>query len=95
MAYSIYVAVLCQLPSAEYYSKKKGISSTRVATMVLNVLAYHGWSFYRLWLHVAVKKKFGFSPVYMLAFVLENQALDLFGRDLVCVHSASHSFSFW
>lgn len=33
--------------------------------------------------HSVVKKKFGFSPAYVLAFVLENQAIELVARRIV------------
>lgn len=84
LIYATYVAVVCQLPSAQYYPETRGMSAGHVKTMIGNILMY-AWmevvSFIAL--HFAVKWKFGFSPVYLLAFVLETQALEFQGRLMV------------
>lgn len=82
--YCIYVLILYQLPSAKYYPEIRDMSWVQVESMVANVLIYASLEVLSLvLLHVVVKKKFGFSPVYVLAFVLENQAVELQARLIV------------
>lgn len=81
MIYAFYVVVLWQLPSSKYYPETRDMDSARVVSMALSVMAYAWLEILSLIaLHFAVKKKFGFSPVYVLAFVLENQAIELQAR---------------
>lgn len=84
LIYAFYVVVVCQLPSAQYYPETRGMAPGDVKTMIGNILMY-AWmevvSFIAL--HFAVKWKFGFSPLYLLAFVLETQALEFQGRLIV------------
>lgn len=70
----------------------------QVETMALNILGYASLEVLSLIaLHFALKRKFGFSPAYLLAFVLENQFVnvqepsDCLGR----VSAAADSGSFW
>lgn len=85
MLYCIYVSVLTQLPSHVYYAETRNLTSTDLQRMVSNIFAY-AWmeivSF--VLMHYTTKWKFGFSPLYLLAFVLENQFLEFQGRLLVC-----------
>lgn len=49
--------------------------------MALNLMAYAWLEILSLFaLHFAVKNKFGLSLIYVLAFVLENQAIELQAR---------------
>lgn len=84
LIYAIYVAVVCQLPSAQYYPETRGMTPSHVKTMVGNILMYAWMEVLSLvCFHFAVKWKFGFSPVYQLAFVLETHALEFQGRLMV------------
>lgn len=79
--YAIYVAVARLLPSAAYYPETQDLSANQSQEMVLNLVFYAGLetlSF--LLLHAVIKKRCGFSPTFLLAFVLENQALEFQGR---------------
>lgn len=81
MVYSLYVAILCELPSAKYYPETRGMTPKHVVSMALNVMLYAWMEVLSLVaLHFVVKRKFGFSPMYVLAFVLENQAIELQAR---------------
>lgn len=81
MIYSFYVAVLCELPSAKHYPETRDLAPKHVAFMALNVMLYAWMKVLSLIaLHFIVKRKFGFSPIYVLAFVLENQSVELQAR---------------
>lgn len=81
MIYSLYVVILFQLPSAKYYPETRNEPFGHVAAMALNVMIYAWLEILSLFaLHFSVKRKFGFSPAYLLAFVLENQAVALVAR---------------
>lgn len=60
------------------------MSVSQVRSMILNVLIYSVLEVLSLMaLHFIVKKKFGFSPVYILGFVLESQTIELQARLVV------------
>jgi hypothetical protein len=81
MIYSLYVGILVQLPSAKYYPETRDVPFAHVTSMALNVMVYAWLELLSLFaFHLLVKKKFGFSPAYVLAFVLENQAIELVAR---------------
>lgn len=84
MLYCVYVAVLGYLPSHVYYIEMRHMTSAAIQRMVGNIFAY-AWmeilSF--IVMHFTIKWKFGFSPLYLLAFVLENQFLEFEARLLV------------
>lgn len=85
MLYCIYVSVLTQLPSHVHYAETRNLTNTDLQRMASNIFAY-AWmeivSF--VLMHYMTKWKFGFSPLYLLTFVLENQFLEFQGRLLVC-----------
>lgn len=79
--YAAYLSVLVQLPSAKYYPHTRAMPESRLVATVVNLLVYASLEVLSLVaLHVVLKRKFGFSPVYLLAFVLEKQMLALQGR---------------
>lgn len=81
MIYSLYVVILFQLPSAKYYPETRDVPFAHVAAMAFNVMVYAWLELLSLFaFHLTVKKRFGFSPAYVLAFVLENQAIELVAR---------------
>lgn len=81
MIYTIYVAIVGLLPSAEYHPEIHGKTMTQVELMVLNIVVY-AWievlSF--LVLHVLVKRRSGLTPIHLLAFVIENQSQEMLGQ---------------
>lgn len=81
MMYIVYLVLVLHLPSAEYYPELRGPSSRQSTTTVLNILLYTGLEVLTfLLLHTAIRWRCGFSPTYLLAFVLENQALEFQAR---------------
>lgn len=84
LMYAMYVAIVCKMSAAEYYPETRGKNASQVDTMVANIVAYASvevLSF--IIMQLCVKWECGLSPVYLLAFVIENQTQELLGRLLV------------
>lgn len=84
LTYAIYVAIVTQLPGAKYYPETKHLTPKRLEAMLISILLYtvlEMLSF--VVLHFITKRKFGISLVHLLAFVLEKQMADFFGRLVV------------
>lgn len=81
MMYAIYLLIVGRLSSTQYYPEIQGKSTTQVEFMVLNIAAYAmievlsliGMQGYDKW-------RSSLSPVYLLTFVIENQAQVLLGQ---------------
>ncbi|EGZ30164.1 hypothetical protein PHYSODRAFT_414459, partial [Phytophthora sojae] len=72
--YVLHLLVLVQLPSAKYYAHTADLSSAQLRTSVGSILLYaSAESFSLVWLHIVLRRKFGFSLLYQLAFVLETE----------------------
>jgi hypothetical protein len=70
LMYVIYFSVMRQLPNAAHYAHLSESTST-----IQNVLPYALVEVLSLGIiHAALRRTFHFSPMYQLAFVLENQA---------------------
>lgn len=86
LLYAVYLSILFQLPNAKYYPHTADMTDAQLANTVVNLIVYV-WlevvSF--LGLHLVLKRKFGFSPAYVLGFVLERQASQLQGRLFVWI----------
>lgn len=77
MIYGIYVGVLVHLPNKAYFPETRNLTPDQVQIMANSILLYAGLEVVSLIvLHCAIKRRFGFSPSYLLAFVLENQAVE-------------------
>lgn len=71
--YSIYVFVLVHSPNAAYFPETRSMTTKHVQATANSILLYAGFEVMSIiCLHYAIKRKFGFSPAYLLAFVLEN-----------------------
>lgn len=82
--YSLYMAALFHLPTAAYYPETKNMTSTQLANLLSNVSTYACLELFSfLLLHFALKWKFGFSPAYLVAFVIENRFTELQARLIV------------
>ncbi|GAB9473798.1 hypothetical protein Gpo141_00010945 [Globisporangium polare] len=84
IVYAIYLPVLCALPNAQYFPNTRNLSAENVYTLIVNLFCYgclEVASF--VMLHGILKKKFAFSPVYQVAFVLETQMLLVQGKLVV------------
>jgi hypothetical protein len=84
--YVIYLLVLVQLPSAQYYPHTRHISSSQLHASVGSIILYAAVEVLSmLWLHVVLRRKFGFSLLYQLAFILETEKGLLQGRLFVWI----------
>lgn len=81
MSYAIYVAIVGNLSSRQYYPEILGKSSAQIETVVLNIFAY-AWIEVLSFVvsHSIVKRKSTLSPAYLLAFVIEHQAQEILGQ---------------
>lgn len=84
MLYCVYVGVLANLPSRSYYPEMRHMTVTGLDQMVLKIFTFASFEIVAFAaLHFSTKWRFGFSPVYLLAFVLENRAIEFQARLLV------------
>ncbi|KAG1695852.1 hypothetical protein DVH05_019190 [Phytophthora capsici] len=79
--YVVYLLVLSQLPVAPYYANiasqtSEQLTKTIVSLTILSVVELAGF----LGLLVLLRDRFGFLPLYQLAFVLETQVRTLQGH---------------
>ncbi|EGZ17535.1 hypothetical protein PHYSODRAFT_422272, partial [Phytophthora sojae] len=71
LMYVLYKTVLQYLPNVVYYPEGAGHFGAAAAA---NILVYAGLEVVSLLLlHIFLQRKFAFSPMYQLAFVLETQ----------------------
>lgn len=83
LVYTIYVSILCQLPSSKYQPEIMNLTPARFQTMITNMLIYATWELISLMvLHVAVRRRFGISLFHSLAFVLRSPFIEFQGRPL-------------
>ncbi|ETK83475.1 hypothetical protein L915_11313 [Phytophthora nicotianae] len=88
--YSLYLSVLFHLPIAAYYPHSASMTIEKLQDTVTNILIYAVIEFASFGaLLVLLKRKFGFSPLYQLAFVLETQASALQGHLFTSTASSS------
>lgn len=86
LLYASYVSILFRLPNTQYHSHTRTMTVQRLRATVVNLLVYIWLEVLSLLgLHCVHKWKFGFSPVYLLAFVLDKQIRQLQGRMFVWV----------
>ncbi|KAG6610055.1 uncharacterized protein IUM83_01008 [Phytophthora cinnamomi] len=91
MLYAPYLAVLFHLPVAAYYPHTASITEQKLKTTVINIMVYGVIEFVSFGaLLVLLKRKFGFSPLYQLAFVLETHAAALQGHLFVWTITILH-----
>lgn len=84
LMYALYMVILFHLPSVIYYPDTIGMTLSHLQVIVLKVFLYallEILSFVAL--HFVIKWKFGFSPAYILAFVLDHQFFEFQGRLVV------------
>ncbi|ETI43385.1 hypothetical protein L914_11153 [Phytophthora nicotianae] len=80
MLYSLYLVVLFHLPVAAYYPHTASMTVSDLQGAVMSILAYAVIELVSFTvLLVLLWRKFGFSPLYQLAFVLETQGPALQG----------------
>ncbi|KAE8987255.1 hypothetical protein PR003_g23812 [Phytophthora rubi] len=78
MLYGVYLAVLYHLPTAAYYPHTCTLTPEKLARTELNIMMYAAVEFSSfLGVTLLLQRKFGFSPLYQLAFVCETQVRTL------------------
>lgn len=72
MLYGIYLAFLYHLPTAAYYPHTRSLTPEKFANTELNIMLYAAVEFFSfIGVNLLLQRKFGFSPLYQLAFVCE------------------------
>ncbi|KAE8982426.1 hypothetical protein PF010_g21699 [Phytophthora fragariae] len=72
--YGVYLTCLYHLPTAAYYPHTRSMTPEKFKSAQLNFMMYAMVEFVSFAsLSLLLKRKFGFSPLYQLAFVLETQ----------------------
>lgn len=86
LIYGIYLSTVYNLPSAVYYPQTKSLTDAQLRDTIYNLLLYVSLEVAAFSLvHVILSKKMHFSPIYMLAFVLDKQMLHVQSRLLIWV----------
>ncbi|OWZ07532.1 hypothetical protein PHMEG_00020065 [Phytophthora megakarya] len=84
--YVIYLSIVYNLPSAKYYPHTQTLTLDQLRTNVESIMLYASTEMLSLiYLHVVLKRRFGFSLLYQLAFVLENELELVQGRLFVWI----------
>ncbi|POM81655.1 Hypothetical protein PHPALM_343 [Phytophthora palmivora] len=91
MLYAPYLAAIFHLPVAAYYPHTASMTTTELHSAISNIFLYAIIEFMIFAvLLVILKRKFGFSPLYQLAFVLETHAPALQGHLFVWTITILH-----
>ncbi|KAG3201721.1 hypothetical protein PC128_g3713 [Phytophthora cactorum] len=81
LLYALYLAVLFHLPIAAYYPHTSTMTTNKLQGTLVSILAFSAVEFVAfIGLLLMLKRKFGFTPLYQLAFVLETQVNTLQGH---------------
>ncbi|KAG3114602.1 hypothetical protein PI124_g6676 [Phytophthora idaei] len=81
LLYVLYLAVLFHLPIAAYYPHTSTVTTNKLQGTLVSILAFSAVEFVAfIGLLLMLKRKFGFTPLYQLAFVLETQVNTLQGH---------------
>lgn len=72
--YAVYLVILFHLPNCKYYQDMDHFDNDRMHRVVINILLYASLELLTLaFLNEALKRTFGFSAFYQLAFTLEHE----------------------
>lgn len=101
LVYAVHLSALYHLPNAKYYLRLQNLTSDKIQYIRVGIAVYTSVEIVTLvWLHVVLKRKFGFSLIYQLAFVLEREMERLQGHlfywvllilQLTLVHSGTYN----
>ncbi|TYZ57799.1 hypothetical protein PybrP1_012037 [[Pythium] brassicae (nom. inval.)] len=86
LLYAMYSTAIYYLPNAVYFPQTANLTEADVASTALYLFGYallESLSFVAF--SVVLQRRFGFSPLYLLAFVLEKQAKQVQGRLFVWI----------
>lgn len=74
--YAIYLMIIFQLPNAKYYPDIHALTDEKLNVVVVNILLYAFMELLTLtFVHRKLKRRFGISVFYQLAFTLENEGV--------------------
>ncbi|RLN55382.1 hypothetical protein BBJ28_00024995 [Nothophytophthora sp. Chile5] len=86
LLYAIYLGVLVHLPNVIFYPHAHALTPSKLSATLLTLTLYASFELVSLAsVHVLLKRRFGFSPLYQVAFVLENHAATVQGHLLVWI----------
>ncbi|KAE9005267.1 hypothetical protein PF005_g20289 [Phytophthora fragariae] len=86
MFYAVYLSILFHLPVASYYPQTAASTPGKLQQDVINIMVFGAVEFAGFaGLLVLLRKQFGLSAVYQLAFALETQWRLLQGHFLVWI----------
>lgn len=72
--YALYLFILFYLPSAKYYPLTRSLTTDQLQLNIGSIMTYVLAEILSIvWLHAMVKRRFGFSLLYQLSFVLETE----------------------
>ncbi|KAL3656746.1 hypothetical protein V7S43_018305 [Phytophthora oleae] len=75
LVYAGYLAALYRLPTAAYYPFTRSLMPAKLNSTLIQLVIYGVLEFLSfVGLHVLLKNRLGYSPLYQLAFVLETHA---------------------
>ncbi|KAL3657777.1 hypothetical protein V7S43_017349 [Phytophthora oleae] len=81
LLYALYLSILYHLPIAQYYPHTASMTQEKLVSSLTNILLFGTVEFTTfVLLLLLLRKKFGVSPLYQLAFVLEIHAQTLQGH---------------
>ncbi|ETP53306.1 hypothetical protein F442_01817 [Phytophthora nicotianae P10297] len=81
LLYAIYLPILFELPAAPYYPQTASSTPEKLRNDVINILMFGAVEMTGfVGLLFILKRKFGISPLYQLAFVLETQMCTVQGH---------------
>lgn len=84
--YGIYLAVLYHLPTAQYYPNTRTLTPEKFASTELNIMLYAAVEFASfIGVNLLLQRKFGFSPLYQLAFVCETHSRVILSHCIVWI----------
>lgn len=74
VVYAIYMAILFQLPNDKFYQDMQEFTNEKIHYVITNILIYAFMELLSLlYVHYALKRYFGVSAFYQLAFALESE----------------------
>lgn len=86
--YAIYLAILYQLPNAQYYPETASMNSTQIQHAIASLLIYGILELFSLvFVHLVLERRCKLSPLHQLAFTLESEWLLIQGTFIAWVVS--------
>ncbi|KAE9017422.1 hypothetical protein PR003_g1632 [Phytophthora rubi] len=81
LIFGIYLSILCQLPSRKFYPMTRDMVGGQLESMLTSLSVYVALEILSfVVMHVALTCKFKLSALYLLAFVLETQVVQIQAR---------------